>query len=135
MRNLLLGIAVLGAAGCTTNTRPKTAMELCTRVLPKFDAKVTCQPVTDPAVMTALQAVEAAELVDGKTQVGWVSYAASAPKNDMAGLFTLMGRQFAGVALLEEHNDPARVGMYVVRGQISADGWDSLSQQIRKLEP
>jgi len=124
--------------------RPRTAMEYCEQLKKKyFDGKNECVAVTDSAQLTLFQAAEAAVIRrpdpaapgSGKfVEMGWVAYTAQMPNNGtVGGLLQLAGRSLAGVALLETHNDPARVGVFATRGEISAASWDELVKDVAAL--
>lgn len=138
-----LAVAVVFAfTGCTSkNVRPKTAVEFCERLQEKFDGKTECVALTDADKLTMLQAVEGAVLVkqtpDGKkpTEIAWVAYTDPPKEPTLGGLLHELGRGLAGVALLEEHNDTAKVGVYVVRGELGAEAWASVGKIVRELQP
>jgi hypothetical protein len=147
MRNGLLALAALGLAGCPSKVvRPPTAVEYCERLRASFEGKTECAPVTAADRLALMHAVEAAVLMrrgpdpavpgtEKLTDIGWVAYTEEHRQPTMGALLQMMGRELAGMALLEEHNDLAHVGLYVVRGEISADGWARLSKAVRALQP
>jgi hypothetical protein len=137
---LILGCFGLGCSFSSRPTRPATALELCAQLVKKSAVEgLECVKVTDAEMLTMLQAVEAAALhkrgVSGKDgDLGWVSFLAAPPDpTSMSGMMQLMGRQFAGLALLEVHNDGARVGAYFRRGEIGANAWDDVSETVTAL--
>lgn len=118
MTKQLLVLALLSLTGCTKNYRPKTAMDLCELIRPRFEGKTECAAVTNSEKLTMMQAVEAAVLMrrgpdpkvpgtDKLTDVAWVAYTEEEPEPTVGTLLQLLGRELAGVALLEEHNDEA----------------------------
>lgn len=146
MKNSLLLLALISLAGCSKNFRPKTAMELCEKIRTSFEGKTECAAVTNSEKLTMMQAVEAAVLMrrgpdpkvpgtDKLTDVAWVAYTEEEQAPTVGALLQLLGRELAGVALLEEHNDEAHVGLYVVRGEIGAEGWSELSKSVRAFKP
>jgi hypothetical protein len=147
MKTALWLAVVLGLSGCTSkNVRPKTAVELCERFKDAFEGKTECAPVIAAEKLTMMQAVEAAVLTkrvpdpagagaDKLTDVAWIAYTDPRKEPTVGMLLQMLGRELAGVALLEEHNDAAKVGVYVVRGELGAEGWTAVSKQVRELKP
>ncbi len=141
MKNAWALAVVLAFTGCSKNVRPRTAVEFCERLQEKFDGKTECLALTDPDKLTMMQAIEGAVLVkhteDSKkaTEIAWVAYTDPPKEPTLGGLLQQLGREFAGVALLEEHNDQAKVGVYVVRGELGADAWASVSKLVKELKP
>ena len=149
MKTMLpLVLLVLSTTGCpkSSPTRPPTAMQYCEQLRKKyFDGKTECSAVTDSAKLTLFQAAEAAVVLrhgvdpagggnDKVIEMGWVAYTAQMPNNGtLAGALQMAGRSLAGVALLEAHSDPARVGVFVTRGEISAAKWDELNREVTAL--
>jgi hypothetical protein len=143
---LLLTLCLTACLKGSSPTRPATAMEYCEQLRKKyFEGKTQCAPVTDAARLTLFQAAEAAVVQrrapepgapGGETlvEMGWVAYTSQQPNNGtLGGVLQLAGRSLAGVALLETHSDPARVGVFVTRGEISAAKWDELNAQVAAL--
>lgn len=140
MKTVFLVALVVALTGCNSkNVRPKTAVEFCERLQDKFEGDTECAPVTDADKLTMMQAVEGAVLVrktpNRKTEVAWIAYTEPKKEPTIGSLLQAMGRELAGVALLEEHNDQANVGLYVVRGELGADAWAALSKHVRELKP
>ena len=142
MRTFTIALFVTLAACSFSSrpTRPATAVELCEQLLKRTSvADLECVKVTDGEQLTLLQAVEGATMqkrsVRGRdAELGWVAFLAETPDpTSMSGMMQLMGRQFAGLALLEAHNDRARVGVYFRRGEIGADAWDDINSSVTSL--
>lgn len=140
--------ALLALAGCEAKkpTRPKSAMELCEKLRAHFDDTAGCAPVTEPAQLSMLRAIEAARVQrrvpspgtpEGERlkDIAWVAYTDEPGKMDLGAALQLMGRQLSGLVLLEESNEAASVSLYVVRGAVSAHGWDEARAAVRRFGP
>lgn len=139
MRSLLLLVVF---SGCPAkHHRPATALELCEQLRGKFDASAECVALTAPDKLALMAAVEGATVraLDPNTramsEVAWVAFTDTSAKPTLAGMLHQVGRQLAQVALLEEHNDAAGVGLYVVRGQVSASHWEAMRKHVTRLTP
>jgi hypothetical protein len=137
---VLLFVTMAACSLSSSPSRPATALELCEQLLKRTSvSELECVKVTDADQLNLLQAVEGATMqkrgAHGRdAELGWVAFLAAGPDpTSMSGMMQLMGRQFAGLALLEAHNDRARVGVFFRRGEIGADAWDDITSSVTSL--
>lgn len=124
-----VALTVLVLVGCSSSARPSTASELCEQ-LRKGTSVVSCDTVTDRDALATWHAVEAAGLMisvfegKGRTCEGWVVYRdgqPEAPKVDPS--------------LMATHNERAGVSVYLRRGLVTAEQWQSISGRVKALKP
>jgi hypothetical protein len=135
-----VAVAVLCLAGCTKPPpkRPDTAVALCEQLAKKYFAaaagKSECRPVTDPAGLTLLQAIEGATLVRPGQEIDkvmFVSYRAKVDHQSIGGLMQAMVHELTfALPMLEASNEGARVSVWVVRGELSANHYEQLQKDI-----
>lgn len=124
-----IALAVLVLVGCSSNTRPSTANELCEQ-LRKGTSVVRCDDLTEGDDLSQWHAVEATGLMisvhegRGRTCEGWVVYRDGQPDAPKVA-----------PSMMETHNERARVSVYLRRGLVTAEQWQSISARVKAFKP
>lgn len=138
---LLLLVVLVAATGCPSkNTRPKTAMELCERLRPRFEGKTECAPLAKQEQLVLFDAIEGAVVLktaDGgaKDEAAWVVFTEKPSAPTAGSLLKALGGQLVTATLLQAVNVEARVSVFVERGSLGASEWEALSKSIAELKP
>lgn len=145
LRRSLVVVVVMLLSGCSvfSHKRPASAVLLCEQLASRYfgaNSGLACTPVTDPAALTVLQAVEGAALntPGGKVEDAklFVAYTRREAPQTLTGLLEHMVKQFTFVLpALQARNDRAEVSVWVVRGAVGADAFAKLEKDIAALDP
>jgi hypothetical protein len=144
-RSLCVLVALLACSRSVQHERPDTALELCAQLAASVAPQLECFSVNDASTLTAFQAVEVAVLrrrgpdlkvpgTDKLTDIGWVSYRAE-PEGSLHQVLFAAARQAVALGpVLEASNDAALVDVLVLRGEVSAVGYERLKADVASLQ-